>query len=153
GTPQITAMWMAAPGHAAYSWRGSSCLGLEAGDVAYRWRRTRPGRPRPREARPGTARARKTRPASQGRIRGPATRVSAVNAHEARNRSAIGSARTVRLPRVTKWCVQAMAAVYAASVSLAAVSPAAAQGLPLIRDTKIENLLKDYSVPIFKAAG
>ena len=31
--------------------------------------------------------------------------------------------------------------------------PAAAQGLPLIRDTEIENLLKDYSIPIFKAAG
>ena len=30
---------------------------------------------------------------------------------------------------------------------------AAAQGLPLIRDTEIENLLKDYSLPIFKAAG
>ena len=30
---------------------------------------------------------------------------------------------------------------------------AAAQNLPLIRDTEIENLLKDYSIPIFKAAG
>jgi predicted Zn-dependent protease len=28
-----------------------------------------------------------------------------------------------------------------------------AQGLPLIRDSEIENLLKDYSRPIFKAAG
>ena len=46
-----------------------------------------------------------------------------------------------------------MAAVYAVSASIAAVSPAAAQGLPLIRDTEIENLLKDYSRPIFKAAG
>ena len=46
-----------------------------------------------------------------------------------------------------------MAAVYATSVSLAALSPAAAQNLPLIRDTEIENLLKDYSIPIFKAAG
>ena len=42
-----------------------------------------------------------------------------------------------------------MAAVYATSVSLAALSPAAAQNLPLIRDTEIENLLKDYSIPIF----
>ena len=47
----------------------------------------------------------------------------------------------------------AMAAIYAVSATLAAVSPAAAQGLPLIRDTEIENLLKDYSIPIFKAAG
>ena len=39
------------------------------------------------------------------------------------------------------------------SASLAAISPAAAQNLPLIRDTEIENLLKDYSAPIFKAAG
>ena len=30
---------------------------------------------------------------------------------------------------------------------------AAAQGLPLIRDTEIENLLNDYSQPIFRAAG
>ena len=28
-----------------------------------------------------------------------------------------------------------------------------AQGIPLIRDTETENLLKDYSRPIFKAAG
>ena len=32
-------------------------------------------------------------------------------------------------------------------------APAAAQGLPLIRDTEIENLLKDYARPIFRAAG
>jgi predicted Zn-dependent protease len=36
---------------------------------------------------------------------------------------------------------------------MAAVAPAAAESLPLIRDTEIENLLKDYSRPIFKAAG
>ena len=46
-----------------------------------------------------------------------------------------------------------MAAIYAVSASIAAISPAAAQNLPLIRDTEIENLLKDYSIPIFKAAG
>ena len=33
------------------------------------------------------------------------------------------------------------------------VAPAAAQGLPLIRDTEIEALLNDYSQNIFKAAG
>ena len=32
-------------------------------------------------------------------------------------------------------------------------APAAAQGLPLIRDTEIEDLLNDYARPIFKAAG
>jgi predicted Zn-dependent protease len=46
-----------------------------------------------------------------------------------------------------------MAAIYTVSASIAAVSPAAAQGLPMIRDTEIENLLKEYSRPIFKAAG
>jgi predicted Zn-dependent protease len=46
-----------------------------------------------------------------------------------------------------------MAAIYAMAASLAAVSPAAAQSLPLIRDAEIENLLKEYSMPIFKAAG
>jgi predicted Zn-dependent protease len=52
-----------------------------------------------------------------------------------------------------KWRAASMAALYAASATLAAVSPAAAQDLPLIRDTEIENLLKDYSIPIFKAAN
>ncbi len=31
--------------------------------------------------------------------------------------------------------------------------PALAQGIPLIRDTEIENLLKDYARPLFRAAG
>lgn len=31
--------------------------------------------------------------------------------------------------------------------------PASSQGLPLIRDSEIENLLNDYAGPIFKAAG
>jgi predicted Zn-dependent protease len=46
-----------------------------------------------------------------------------------------------------------VATVYAFALSLAAAAPVAAQGLPLIRDTEIENLLKEYSRPIFKAAG
>ncbi|MCV0368882.1 M48 family metalloprotease [Filomicrobium sp.] len=47
----------------------------------------------------------------------------------------------------------------ARAVSLAAVvlganvAPTMAQGLPLIRDTEIEDLLNDYARPIFKAAG
>ena len=39
------------------------------------------------------------------------------------------------------------------AIGCSAFSPAAAQGLPLIRDTEIENLLKDYARPIFKAAN
>ncbi len=36
---------------------------------------------------------------------------------------------------------------------LGTAAPAAAQGLPLIRDTEIESLLSDYAKPIFRAAG
>lgn len=50
------------------------------------------------------------------------------------------------------WLRGALALIYALAASLAA-TPAAAQGIPLIRDTEVENLLKDYSRPIFKAAG
>ena len=52
-----------------------------------------------------------------------------------------------------RWRAASIAAIYAVSASLAAVSPAAAQRLTLIRDTEIEELLKDYSRPIFRAAG
>ncbi len=41
----------------------------------------------------------------------------------------------------------------AGSVALTAALPANAQGIPLIRDTEIEELLNDYASPIFKAAG
>jgi predicted Zn-dependent protease len=37
--------------------------------------------------------------------------------------------------------------------ALTSAKPAAAQNLPLIRDTEIENLLNDYASPIFRAAG
>jgi predicted Zn-dependent protease len=46
------------------------------------------------------------------------------------------------------WCAAAVAAVGALTPGLAS-----AQGLPLIRDTEIENLLNDYARPIFKAAN
>jgi predicted Zn-dependent protease len=46
----------------------------------------------------------------------------------------------------------AMAVLYGLTVCFAS-SPAMAQGIPLIRDTEVENLLKDYSRPVFKAAG
>jgi predicted Zn-dependent protease len=45
-----------------------------------------------------------------------------------------------------------VAALYALSACVT-TSAAVAQGIPLIRDTETENLLKDYSRPIFKAAG
>lgn len=35
----------------------------------------------------------------------------------------------------------------------ATITPATAQGLPLIRDTEIEKLLSDYATPVFQAAG
>jgi predicted Zn-dependent protease len=45
-----------------------------------------------------------------------------------------------------------VAGLYAVSVCVT-TSAAVAQGIPLVRDTETENLLKDYSRPIFKAAG
>jgi predicted Zn-dependent protease len=45
----------------------------------------------------------------------------------------------------------ALAAVLATTALLP--TPASAQGIPLIRDTEIENVLKDYARPIFRAAG
>jgi predicted Zn-dependent protease len=50
-------------------------------------------------------------------------------------------------------CFCGLLAVLYAIAASAAAAPAAAQGIPLIRDTEVENLLKDYSRPIFKAAG
>ena len=44
-------------------------------------------------------------------------------------------------------------ALLALVVSVGSAVEAAAQGLPLIRDTEIEQLLNDYSQKIFKAAG
>jgi predicted Zn-dependent protease len=44
-------------------------------------------------------------------------------------------------------------AIGLAGLAVAAARPAAAQTLSLVRDTEIENLLKDYSRPIFRAAG
>jgi predicted Zn-dependent protease len=52
-----------------------------------------------------------------------------------------------------RWFSGFLAVTYALAASLAATAPAAAQGIPLIRDTEIENLLKDYSRPLFKVAG
>ncbi|MDX2288079.1 MAG: M48 family metalloprotease [Hyphomicrobiaceae bacterium] len=47
----------------------------------------------------------------------------------------------------------AMVGVMGLVGSMIGSGPASAQGIPLIRDTEIENLLNDYARPIFKAAG
>ena len=46
-----------------------------------------------------------------------------------------------------------VAAGIAITVAVGGALPAGAQGIPLIRDTEIEDLLNDYARPIFKAAG
>ncbi len=59
--------------------------------------------------------------------------------------------QALRAP-LRRWVSGSLALFYAVTICLAA-TPAAAQGISLIRDTEVENLLKDYSRPIFKAAG
>jgi predicted Zn-dependent protease len=54
--------------------------------------------------------------------------------------------------RVRAWLHAVLAVGYALTASFAATQ-AYAQGIPLVRDTEVENLLKDYSRPLFKAAG
>jgi predicted Zn-dependent protease len=51
--------------------------------------------------------------------------------------------------------VAVITAVAVVAANLAAVTPASAQekGLPLIRDAEIEQLLRDYTRPVLKAAG
>lgn len=44
-------------------------------------------------------------------------------------------------------------AISASLLAVALVTPASAQGVPLIRDSEIEMLLADYARPIFKAGG
>lgn len=46
-----------------------------------------------------------------------------------------------------------LAVLCAVSLTLSSVLPASAQRISLIRDTEVEELLKDYSRPIFRAAG
>src|SRR5436305_2695544 len=51
---------------------------------------------------------------------------------------------------------RAMRAPVALSVALAIASaplPAQSQGLPLVRDSEIEQLMRDYTAPILRAAG
>lgn len=47
----------------------------------------------------------------------------------------------------------AVAGLAAAAIGVSSIVPVQAQGIPLIRDTEIENLLNDYAQPVFKAAG
>src|SRR5947209_4152598 len=60
-----------------------------------------------------------------------------------------------RLRSLMRGAVAVITAVALVAANLAAVAPARAQekGLPLIRDAEIEQLLRDYTRPILKAAG
>jgi predicted Zn-dependent protease len=57
------------------------------------------------------------------------------------------------IARRLRACVRVLVAIAYVLAVNAATSPASAQGVPLIRDAEVENLLKDYSRPIFKVAG
>jgi predicted Zn-dependent protease len=63
----------------------------------------------------------------------------------------IRAGRAARRPS-GRWRTAAVAGLYGLSVCLSS-SSALAQGIPLVRDAETERLLKDYSRPIFKAAG
>ncbi len=54
--------------------------------------------------------------------------------------------------RFARWRAATVAGLYGLSLCLAS-SAAVAQGIPMVRDAETENLLKDYSRPIFRAAG
>jgi predicted Zn-dependent protease len=53
----------------------------------------------------------------------------------------------------TTWPKVAALGSLIATVTIGMMAPAAAQGLPLIRDSEIEGVLSDYARPLFKAAG
>ena len=65
--------------------------------------------------------------------------------------ASVGIARAKRT-RIGRWRAATVAALYGLSTCLVS-SAAVAQGIPLVRDAETEKLLKDYSRPIFKAAG
>ncbi|MEO1282169.1 MAG: M48 family metalloprotease [Pseudomonadota bacterium] len=58
-----------------------------------------------------------------------------------------------RKTMVETWTRKSVALITVVAVALSSAVPAQSQGIPLIRDTEIENLLNDYAQPIFKAAG
>jgi predicted Zn-dependent protease len=53
----------------------------------------------------------------------------------------------------TTWPKVAALGSLIATATIGMTVPAAAQGLPLIRDSEIEGVLSDYAKPLFKAAG
>jgi predicted Zn-dependent protease len=53
----------------------------------------------------------------------------------------------------TTWPKAAALGSLIVTATIGMASPAAAQGLPLIRDSEIEGILSDYAKPLFKAAG
>lgn len=63
------------------------------------------------------------------------------------------SRHTSKLVRMLRNAATGISIAAVALTSLVPVTPAHAQGLPLIRDTEIEKLLNDYASPIFRAAG
>jgi len=64
----------------------------------------------------------------------------------------IETARPIRARRFTP-AARALALLTAASIAAAPVRAQEPPGLPIIRDTEIENLLRDYAQPILRAAG
>lgn len=66
--------------------------------------------------------------------------------------TAMKASARARRGLTARWRAATAAGLYALSLG-AASSAAVAQGIPLVRDTETENLLKDYSRPIFRAAG
>lgn len=64
-----------------------------------------------------------------------------------------GCGGPVRLLRSGRRVVTVLTAVATFVAGVLPASTVHAQGLPLIRDTEIENLLNDYARPIFRAAG
>jgi predicted Zn-dependent protease len=60
--------------------------------------------------------------------------------------------RPTRAERSKPAC-RAVAMVTAAALAIASAPPAHAQGLPLVRDAEIEQLLREYTQPLLKTAG
>lgn len=58
-----------------------------------------------------------------------------------------------RIRRFSRRAVAALAGVAVGLAGLMQPQPAMAQGVQTIRDAEIENLLRDYTAPIFRAAG
>lgn len=64
--------------------------------------------------------------------------------------------RTDAAAPVSRGWRMVLAGLVSSAIAVAQIAPAAAQaprGLPLVRDAEIEQLLRDYTAPIFKAAG